>query len=124
MSGRVQMPIFVMALVIAVAVKFTVHEAEQLSERVVDAQVTYNSPGDHLISYNLVDKVKVGLRGKQSEIAQLTVFNVEVVVDIPEDRDGPIDINLTPENVRTPADFEIISLVPNRFSIQVEPRRD
>ena len=124
MSGRVQMPIFVMALVIAVAVKFTVHEAEQLSERVVDAQVTYNSPGDDVISYNLVDKVKVGLRGKQSEIAQLTVFNVEVVVDIPEGRYGPIDVNLTPENVRTPEDFEIISLVPNRFSIQVEKRRE
>ncbi len=120
MTGRLQMPIFFLAFVIAVTVKFAVHETEQRSERVVDAQVTYNSPGNGIISYNLIDKVKVGLRGKSSEIAQLTVFNVEVIVDLPQDHVGPLDINLSPSNVRTQEDFEVISLVPNRFTIQVE----
>ena len=90
----------------------------------VEAQVTYNSPGDEVIAYDLVDKVKVVLRGKQSEIAQLNVLTVQVVVDVPADQFGPVDINLTPANVRTQEDFDVISLVPNRFPIQVEPRGD
>ncbi|MEM7582162.1 MAG: CdaR family protein [Acidobacteriota bacterium] len=120
MTGRVNTPMFLLAFVIAVAVKFTVHETEQLSERVVDAQVTYNNPGEDMISYNLVDKVKVGLRGKSSDITELTVFNVEVIVDLPLGHVGPLDVNLGPSNVRTQEDFEVISLVPNRFTIQVE----
>lgn len=122
MNGRVHLPIFLLAFVIAVAVKFAVHETEQVSERVVEAQVTYNSPGGDVIAYDLVPKVKVGLRGKQSEIAQLNVLTVEVIVDVPEGQFGPIDINLTSTNVRTQADFDIISLVPNRFPIRVELR--
>ncbi len=122
MRGRVHFPIFTLAVVIALAVKFTVHEAEQASERVVEAQVTYNSPGDDVIAYDLVDKVKVGLRGKQREIAELNVLTVQVVVDVPEGQFGPVDINLTAANVRTQEDFDVISLVPNRFPIRVEPR--
>ncbi len=124
MTGRVHFPIFLLAFVIAVAVKFTVHEAEQPSERVVEAPVTYNPPTENVVSYNRVSEVKVGLRGKQSEIAQLTAFNIEVVVDIPDGPPGPLDINLTPANVRTPGDLEVISFEPNRFTIQVEPRHD
>ncbi len=122
MRGRVHLPIFLLAFVIAVAIKFTVHEAEQLSERVVEAQVTYNSPADDVIAYELVEKVKVVLRGKQSEIAQLNVLTVQVVVDVPEGQFGPVDINLTEANVRTQEDFDVISLVPNRFPIRVEPK--
>ncbi len=122
MRGRVHFPIFLLAFVIALAVKFAVHEAEQVSERVVEAQVTYNSPGDDIIAYDLVDKVKVGLRGKQRDIAELNVLTVQVVVDVPEGQFGPVDINLTAANVRTQEDFDIISLVPNRFPIRVEPR--
>ncbi len=122
MRGPVHIPIFLLAFLIALAVKFTVHEAEQDSERVVEAQVTYNSPGDDVIAYELVDKVKVVLRGKQSEIAQLNVLTVQVVVDVPEDQFGPVDINLTSANVRTQEDFDVISLVPNRFPIRVEPK--
>ncbi len=124
MRGRVHSPIFLLAFVIALAVKFTVHEAEQVSERVVEAQVTYSSPGKDVIAYDLVDKVKVGLRGKQSEIAQLNVLTVEVIVEVPADQFGPIDINLTPANVRTQEDFDVISLVPNRFPIRVERRAE
>ncbi len=124
MSGRVHLGIFVLAVVIAVGVKYAVHETEQLTERVVEAQVTYRAPGEDMVSYDRIDKVKVGLRGKQSEIAQLTVFNVEVVVDVPEGRLGPVDINLTPANVRTQGDFEVTSLEPNNFVIRVEPEHE
>ena len=123
MRGRVHVPIFLLAFVIAVVVKFAVHEDEQPANRVIEAQVTYNLPSDDLVAYELVDTVRVGLRGKPSEIAQQTIFNVQVIVDVPEDRLGPIDIALTAQNVRTEEDFDVISLEPNRFSIQVERRQ-
>ncbi len=85
MRGRVHLPIFFLAFVIAVVVKFAVHEDEQLANRVIEAQVTYNMPATDVVAYDLVDTVRVGLRGKQSEIVQQTVFNVEVIVDVPED---------------------------------------
>lgn len=124
MNGRVHLPLFLLAAVIAVTLKFAIHEDEQLSDRLIDAQVTYNPPSDNVVTYRLVDKVKVGLRGKQSAIAQLTVFNVEVLANVPRGQMGPVDINLTPANVRAPQDFEVISLEPNRFTIQVEPKRE
>ncbi len=120
MRSRVHLPIFLLAFAIAVAVKFTV--TEQLSERVIEAQVSYSSPAGDIVSYDLVDKVKVGLRGRESEIARLTVLNVGVFVEVPEGRLGPVDVNLTPANVHTQGSFEVISLVPNRFTIQVEPK--
>ncbi len=123
MRGRFHLSIFLLALLIAVVLKFALHEDDPLANRVIEAQVTYNlPPGDDVIAYELVDTVRVGLRGKQSEIVQQTVFNVEVIVDVPEGRLGPIDIDLTPQNVRTQEDFEVISLEPNRFPIQVERR--
>lgn len=120
---RLNMPMFFLALMIALAVKFAVYEPELLSERVIEAQVTYKPPSDDVISYNRIDKVKVGLRGRSSEIAQLSLFNVEVLVDVPEGRRGPTEINLAPANVRTQGgSFDVISIEPNRFTIQVEPR--
>ncbi len=124
MRGRVDWPMFLLALLIAVTVKYAIQETEQLSERVVEAQVTYNSPGKDVIAYDLVPSVKVGLRGKQSEIAQLNALTVQVIVDVPPDQFGPVDVDLTPANVRTQGDFDVISLVPNRFPIRVEPRSD
>ena len=40
--------------------------------------MTYNLPGDDIVAYDLVEHGEGGLRGKQSEIVQQTVFNVEV----------------------------------------------
>ena len=124
MRGRVDLPMFLLALMIAMTVKFAVQETEQVSERVVEAQVTYSSPSTEVIAYELVPSVKVGLRGKQSEISQLNVLTVQVIVDVPENQVGPVEVNLTPANVRTQGDFDVISLEPNRFSIRVEPRDD
>ncbi|MEM7357065.1 MAG: CdaR family protein [Acidobacteriota bacterium] len=121
MNGRAHLPMFLLAFVLAVALKYTVHETEQLSERVVEAPVTYNPQAENMVSYDRVPTVQVGLRGKQSDIALLTAFNVAVVVDIPSGRPGPRDINLRPDNVRAPGDLEVVSLEPNRFTIQVEP---
>ena len=89
----------------------------------IEAQVTYNPPSSDVILYNLVEKVRVGIRGQSSEIINLSVFTVEVVIDVPEG-DGATEITLGPSDVeiRALGEFEVVSLEPNQLTIQVEPR--
>ena len=120
----IDLRLMALALVIALSLKFAVHETEQLTERVVDAQVTYTPPGPDLVSYNLVDKVRVTVRGKASDMSRLAQFSVEVLAGLPNARPGPTSIALDEGDVRfnTPGEFEVLSIDPNRFTIQVERR--
>lgn len=116
--------LLVLAFIIAVSVKFAVHETEQITERVIEAQVTYTPPGPEWVSYDKIDKVKVGVRGKASDMSRLSVFNLEVVAEIPPDKNGPATIAIDEDDVRfnVNGDFEVVSIDPNRFTVQVEPK--
>lgn len=120
----IDLRLMALALVIAMSLKFAVHETEQLTERVVEAQVTYTPPGPDLVSYNLVDKVRVTVRGKASDMSRLSQFSVEVLAGLPNAKPGPTNIALDDEDVRfnSPGKFEVLSIDPNRFTIQVERR--
>lgn len=124
MIRHIHMPLFLVAFVIALVIKLWVYDSERPSERVIEAQVTYNSPSADTVLYDLVEAVRVGVRGQANEIAQLSPFTVEVVVDVKEGRQGPTDVTLGEGNVRfrTAGDFEVFSLEPNRFTIQRETR--
>ena len=118
----VNLPLLLLALAIAVVIKFAVHERAQVSDLVIDAQVTYSSPGDQLVSYGLTEKVRVVVRGPSSDLSKLSALTLGVFVDIPPGRASTRDITLDGENVRfsVSGDFEVVSIEPNRFSIQVE----
>ena len=122
MIRRIEWPLFLFALAIAVAIKFTVHEREQISERIVEAQVIYSPPARDYVSYELVDKVRIGVRGKSSDISRLSSFAVEVGATIPSGRTGPTEIVLEEKDVRfnIKADFEVFSIDPKKITIQVE----
>ncbi len=125
MRGPKHPPLLILACTIAILIKFAVHENEQISERVIEAPVTYqHPPGSHLMSYDQVETVKVGVRGQSNQIATLSVFTVEVKVRLSEDHTGSTVVALEADDIvfRTPGDFEVLSIEPNRFTIQVEPR--
>ena len=126
MRRRFQLSLFLIALAIALVVKTAVYESERPSERVIEAQVTYNAPASAVVLYDLVEKVRVGVQGQANEIIQLSPFTVEVVVDVEAGRTGPTDITLEGGNVRfrAPGDFDVVSIEPNRFSIQMERRAE
>lgn len=126
MRHRVHWPILILAFTIAILIKMAVLEEQQIGERVVEAQVTYkHPPGRALVSYDKVESVRVGVRGKGSDLVQLSVFTMEVEVDIPSGQLGSIAMTLTPGNVvfRTVGDFEVTSIEPNTFTIRVEERQ-
>lgn len=114
--------LFLLALTIAAMIKLVVHDREKLSERIVEAQVIYSPPARDLVSYELVDKVRIGVRGTSNDVSRLLPFAVEVVAQIPAGRTGATEIVLENDDVRFAAkgDFEIFSIEPNRFTIQVE----
>lgn len=127
MRHRIHWPILILAFTVAILIKLAVLEEQQIGERVVEAQVTYkHPPGQALVPYDKVETVRVGVRGKGSDLAQLSVFTIEVEVDIPPNQLGAIAMTLTRANVvfRTVADFEVVSIEPNAFTIQVEEREN
>ncbi|MEE8524139.1 MAG: CdaR family protein, partial [Thermoanaerobaculia bacterium] len=58
------------------------------------------------------------------ELMQLSPFTVGVVVAVPSDRTGSVDVSLGPENVELRAfgDFEVVDVDPDQFPIQIEIR--
>jgi YbbR domain-containing protein len=123
-NGGFHLRLFLIALTIAVGIKLAVNESEQIGERVIEAQVTYNQPaGADVVSYDKVETVRIGVRGASREIAPLTAGTVEVVVNLPQGT-GPVPITLGPQDVRFRAvgDFEVTTIDPNRFTVQVEHR--
>ena len=119
MIRRINGPLFLLALLIAVVIKVAVHEALQLTETTVTAQVRYNPPEGAMTVEPLAD-LKVRLRGERSEILSLNPFNVVVEVPIDPGELGVIDVGEERMRVRRPGDIEVLSIEPNRFALLVE----
>lgn len=124
MRERVNLPLFLLAFTIALVLKLAVVDNEELATRWIDAQITYRQPDEALIFYDQLDKVRVEVRGQPSELMQLSPFTVGVVVAVPKERTGSVDITLGEKNVefRAFGDFEVVSLAPDHFTIRVETR--
>lgn len=119
MIGRFHFPLLLLALSIAVVIKVAVHETVQLSETTITAPVQYNPPQDVVI-LERVDEVRVRLRGKRAEIAELNPLSVGVEVTLEEGELGIVEVTRERMRVRMLGDFEVISIEPDRFTLQVE----
>ncbi len=124
MIRRVNLPLFLFALTLAFVVKVAVHQAQQLAETTVPAQVRYEPADENLIILDPLAEVMVRLRGPRSEIAALNPFSVEVGLSLEKGEEGLITVteDRLNVNVRTPGDFEIVSIEPNSFILTVEPQ--
>ena len=114
-----RLPWLILAVLIAVVVKYAVHENEQLAEKTIDAKVTYTRPEGVLI-LNQVKEIEVRLRGRRSDVAQLNPLLVEVLTQIEPDQIGKVSLVLQRSDVRVPGDFEVVSIEPNRIEVDVE----
>lgn len=110
-----------LALGIAIGLWFGVsfEEREELSERLVEASVSYNRPRGFVI-LDQVQNVNVRLRGSSRLIRQLNPFMVDVQVELSQTQPGTVTINLGPENVLAPEGLEVVSIEPNVIRIELE----
>ena len=92
---------------------------ERPAEKVVEATVTYNPPPGMVI-LDPEARVRVRLRGSESAIRRVNPYQIDVQVEIEEAREGLVVVQLQPENVLMPEDFEVISIEPNVLRLRLD----
>lgn len=110
-----------LALGIAIGFWFSIsfEDREVLSERTIEASVSYNRP----LGYMMIDPpgaVNVRVRGSSKQVRQLNPYMVSVQVDLPG-TDGQATVNLGPENVLMPEGLEVVAIDPNTIRVELEP---
>jgi YbbR domain-containing protein len=110
-----------LALGIALSLWFSIslEDREALSERIVEASVSYNRPRG-LIILDQVSSVRVRLRGSSKQVRALNPFQVNVQVDLERTGPGTFNVNLGPDNVLAPDGLEVVSIEPNAIQVEVE----
>ena len=110
-----------LALSIACALWFSISLADRqaLSERLVEASVSYNRPLG-LIILDPEKSVRVRLRGGSKQVRELNPFQVSVQVELLQSSPGRFSVNLGPENVLLPLGLEVVSIEPNVIRVELE----
>lgn len=110
-----------LALAIALVIWFSVSldERRRLSEKTVEASVSYNRPRGYVI-LDPVQSVEVRLRGTERAIRQLNPYMVDVEVDLSTTGEGPVTVNLAPDDVLAPDGLEVVAIRPNVLRVELD----
>ena len=97
---------------------------ERPAEKIVDATVTYNPPPGMVI-LDPQGTVRVRLRGSERAIRRVNPFQIDVQVVVRAEREGPLEVQLKPEDVMMPEGVEAVSIEPSvlRLHVDQEVRR-
>ncbi|HTG35994.1 MAG TPA: CdaR family protein [Thermoanaerobaculia bacterium] len=111
-----------LALGIAIGIWFNASVEDRLvvSEKVVEASVTYNSPRGFIITSPGPQSVNVRLRGTKKAIRQLNPYLVSVQVDLSQRQIGLVNISLEAKSVQTPDGLEAVSVEPKTVRVDLE----
>ena len=110
-----------LAVFAAVAVWFSASfvKRERVSEKLIDATVTYN-PARGTVILDPIQSVKVRLRGPDRQIRTLAPHVVDVVIEIPGLATGTLDIQLDESNVLRPESLEVLAIEPNSIALRLD----
>lgn len=110
-----------LALGIAIALWFSIslEDREALSERLVDASVSYDRPLGFIIM-DPEQSVRVRVRGTSKQVRELNPYQVNVQVKLERTEPGTFSINLSSENVLLPGALEVVSIDPPVIRVEVE----
>lgn len=111
-----------LALAISVAVWYSVSlsDRESLSEITVDQAVVSYSLPRNVVVLEPVRSVRVRLRGTDKQIRQLNPSVVKVQVEIRDAAQKEINVNLGPDNVQAPSEFEVAAIDPNVIRVRLD----
>jgi YbbR domain-containing protein len=110
-----------LALAIAGAMWYSVSLAgrETLTERLVEASVSYNRPRGFVV-LDPVQSVNVRLRGSRKKVRALNPYQVNVQVELTQSQKGTVTVSLGPEDVQVPEGFEVVSIEPNVIRVELD----
>lgn len=92
---------------------------ERISEKLIDATVTYN-PTRGIIILDPIQTVKVRLRGPDRQIRTLAPHVVDVVIEVIGQTTGTIDVQLDESNVLRPEGLEVVAIEPNSIPLRLD----
>ena len=106
---------------IAIALWFSIslEDRHALSERLVEAGVSYDRPRGFII-LDQEPSVRVRVRGGSKQVRELNPYQVNVQVELTRPAPGTFRINLGPENVLLPEGLEVVSIEPNLIKVDLE----
>lgn len=120
MNRRLHLPLLFVSLAMAMAVKIGVHEGEQLSTQTLPVRVQNVVPPGFTVLQS-VNEVQVQLRASTTAMAKLNPLTIHVDAEIPVDQeDRFVEILIEPEDVAVSNDFEVLSIQPNRFTVEFD----
>lgn len=111
-----------LALACALVVWFftSVEKRERISERVLDASVTYNLPRGAVL-LDPIQTVKVRLRGPDRQLRAIAPFAVSVAVDVEGvEPGGHAEVHLSAGDVQVPDEAEVVSVEPNTVPVRLD----
>ena len=94
-------------------------QRERISERVLDASVSYNAPSN-IILLDPIQTVKVRLKGPDSRVRQISPNELDVVVNIEAGGPGTRVVLLGRADVVAPEEVEVTSVEPGSLTIRVD----
>ena len=98
----------------------SVEKRERISEKVVDASVTYNLPRGTIL-LDPIQAVKVRLRGPDRQLRTLSPWAIDVVVDVSDSTGGGLDVvHLTAADVERPDGIDAVSIEPNSIPVRLD----
>lgn len=98
----------------------SVEKRERISEKVVDASVTYNLPRGTIL-LDPIQAVKVRLRGPDRQLRTLSPWAIDVVIDVSDATGGGIDVvHLTAADVERPDGIDAVSIEPNSIPVRLD----
>jgi YbbR domain-containing protein len=98
----------------------SVEKRERISEKVVDASVTYNLPRGTIL-LEPIQSVKVRLRGPDRQLRTLSPWAIDVVVDVSDSTGGGLDVvHLTAADVERPDGIDAVSIEPNSIPVRLD----
>ncbi len=118
-SGRWALRLLALAGALFVWFSISFEKRERVSEKVIDAAVTYNPPRG-LIILDPVQTVKVRLRGPDRQIRNLAPHVVDVVVELEGSETGMVEAQIRGENVLRPDGLDVVSIVPNSLPLRLD----
>ena len=110
-----------LALLIAVALwyRFSLEGRETLTERTVDAPVSYNRPRGFVV-LDPVSTVSVRLRASSKKFRVLNPYQVNVQVELTQQQKGVVNFNLTPEDVQVPEGYSVVAIDPDVIRVELD----
>lgn len=97
---------------------------EQVSVRSFDVPISFvEIPRDLIITRANRDAVNVRLRGRVSQLRVLSAENLEATLDLSGSGQGEVSRRISPQALNAPQGVEVLSIEPDRITLELEPRR-